>query len=383
MHRRDLIRRLLASSLASRFGLGRFSSALGAVAVGPNAATIYRAAFGWDDDLSPEDRERLRGAPKVDLADPAVEPLLRKAAPMLKAMREAAAVGPCDWGVEIDSADKLNRDRLGLSPMYGVRAACLSARIQAAGGREREALDDLFAGLTLAHRIGADGVLIARVFECAGEVAVFLTLGRLLPDLRRATLDDLSARFDALAPPEPASAVIGPESRFVVGVLSGQIKSMGPKLGDADWARIDLKSDEVAALRALVGDDRDALLAHVEATGPAFAELGRCLDLPRPDHAAALAEFARSRRATDPVVASLVEAVAGARHMADRRIALRAMLRAGIALVRDGEPAFSRVADPFGAGPFGLERRGRGRVIRSAMADPEKPEVSLAIGDAG
>ena len=40
--------------------------------------------------------------------------------------------------------------------------------------------------------------------------------------------------------------------------------------------------------------------------------------------------------------------------------ALRSMLRAGIALVRDGEPAFRAEADPFGVGPFGLNLRGRG-----------------------
>ena len=58
------------------------------------------------------------------------------------------------------------------------------------------------------------------------------------------------------------------------------------------------------------------------------------------------------------------------------------MLRAGIVLVRDGEPAFRAVSDPFGTGPFGLERRGKGYLIRSAMNDEGKPEVSLAIGDA-
>jgi hypothetical protein len=58
------------------------------------------------------------------------------------------------------------------------------------------------------------------------------------------------------------------------------------------------------------------------------------------------------------------------------------MLRAGVAMVRDGEPVFRAELDPFGTGSFGLERRGKGYLIRSALNDEGKPDVSLAIGDA-
>jgi hypothetical protein len=40
------------------------------------------------------------------------------------------------------------------------------------------------------------------------------------------------------------------------------------------------------------------------------------------------------------------------------------------------------VPDPFGSGPFQLERRGKGCLIRSALNDGAKPEVSLEIGEA-
>ncbi len=46
-------------------------------------------------------------------------------------------------------------------------------------------------------------------------------------------------------------------------------------------------------------------------------------------------------------------------------------------------PLFARAeSDPFGTGAFGLERRGKGYLIRSALNDGGKPEVSLEIGDA-
>ena len=77
----------------------------------------------------------------------------------------------------------------------------------------------------------------------------------------------------------------------------------------------------------------------------------------------------------------LVESAWGGRHMVDRMLALRAMLKAGLALIRAGEPAFRMVTDPFGAGPFGLERIGEGYLIRSALDDEGKPEVTLVVGD--
>ena len=96
----------------------------------------------------------------------------------------------------------------------------------------------------------------------------------------------------------------------------------------------------------------------------------------------ALDEFASAERWTHPVAAGLVESAWGVRHMVDRMRALRSMLHAGLVLVRDGEPAFRAEFDPFGTGAFGLERRGKGFQIRSALNDEGKPEVSLEIGDA-
>jgi hypothetical protein len=53
----------------------------------------------------------------------------------------------------------------------------------------------------------------------------------------------------------------------------------------------------------------------------------------------------------------------------------------GLALVRHGEDAFLAKSDPFGTGAFALERRGKGYLIRSALYDESKPEVSLDVGD--
>ena len=221
----------------------------------------------------------------------------------------------------------------------------------------------MFAGLALAHRLGTGGVLIARVLESSGKFTAFQTLGRILPDLEPATIEDLSRRLEALPPPEPASATIGPESRFVVGSLRAKLLAHGPMVAGEDWDEVGFSEEEAAVLKRLTGGDRAKLLAHLDTTGPAFAELARRLDLPRPEYRAALTEFAAAERSTQPVVAGLVAAAWGGRHMVDRIGALRSMFPAGLALVRGGEPAF-RDRRSLRLGPI------RPRTAREGLPDP-------------
>jgi hypothetical protein len=354
----------------------------GAPTEGPNAAVVYRKAFGWAEGLGPEDSERLRKPATIAIDDQHVAALIQQARPALEAIREAAAIGQCRWGTVTVTSDDLGKGHLNASNLNVIRVACLSVRRHAKSGKGRDALDDVFAGLSLAHRVGTRGFLIARVLECGGEIPAFQTLGRILPDLDRVTLNELSRRLDALPPPEPVSAAIGPESRFILGSLRTKLMAIGPVIEGAEWAGLGFDEEEAETLERLSGRDRAKLLIHLEATVPAFAELARRLDLPRPGCRTALDEFAKAERSSHPIAAGLVETAWGVRHVVDRMRALRSMLHAGIALIREGEPAFKAQSDPFGTGAFGLERRGTGYLIRSALNDGGKPEVSLEIGDA-
>jgi hypothetical protein len=382
MLRRDLLRVLMATPLA-RWLKSWVPPASGSAATeGTNAADLYRRTFGWSEGLGPEDSERLRKAATIAIDDPRVLGLIRRADPALEALREAATIDRCRWGTEAVSSDDLGKGHLDVSNLNVIHVACLSARRHARSGRGRKALDDVFAALALAHRIGTGGFRFARILECGGEVPAFQTLARILPRLNRVALDDLSRRLEVLPAPEPASAAIGPESRFILGSLRTKLMAIGPVVQDAEWVELGFDEDEATALKRLTGGDRAELLTHLEATVPAFNELARRLDLPRPGCRAALYEFAMAEQSTHPIAAGQVENAWGVRHVVDRMRALRSMLHAGVVLVRESEPAFRAQSDPFGTGAFGLERRGKGYLIRSALNDEGKPEVSLEIGDA-
>jgi len=378
MFRRDLLRALTATHLAGWLRPWASPASGGETSAAANAADVYRKAFDWAEGLRPDDSGWLRKSPTRPIDDRRVDDLIRQGRSALKAIRKASTIDRCDWGNATVTTADLGRGRFNAANLNVVRLACLSARRHAKAGR---ALDDVFAALKLSHRIGADGLLIARVLECGGEIPAFQALGRILPVLDRATLDDLSRRLNALPPPEPASAVIDPESRFIVGSYRSKLAAAGPIIEGGQWGEAGFDENEASALRVLTGGDRAKLIVHLDATSPAFAELARRLDLPRPGCRAALDEFAETERSNQPIVAGLVESVWGTRHVVDRMRALRSMLRAGIALVRDGEPAFRAEPDPFGAGEFGLERRGNGWLIRSALDDDAKPEVSIEIGE--
>jgi hypothetical protein len=251
MLRRDLLHALMATALASwlrpwvppEFG---FPAADGA-----NAADVYRKAFGWAESLAPEESEWLRKAATAAIDDQHVDALIQQARPVLEAIREAAAIDQCRWGIETVTNDDLGKGHLNVSNLNVIRVACLSARRHAKSGQDRDALDDAFAGLTLAHRVGAGGCLIARILECADEIPAFETLARILPGLERAALDDLTRRLAALPPPEPASAAIGPESRYILGLLRTKFMAIGPVVDGAKWAELGLDEEEATALKRL------------------------------------------------------------------------------------------------------------------------------------
>jgi hypothetical protein len=382
MFRRELLRALMATPLVSWLRPWVPSAFGGAATTGRNAADLYRKAFDWAEGLLPEQSKQLREVVTVAIDEQWVGAMFKQARPVLKAMRDATAIDQCRWGAETIKSDDLGKGHLNVCNLNVIHVACLSARRHAKSGKYRDALDDAFAGLTLAHRIGAGGFIFARILECGGETTAFQALGRILPDLERSALDDVLRRLAILAPPEPASAAIGSESRFILGSLRSKLMTTGPMVEDAEWAELGFDEQDSAAFKQLTGGDRAKLLAHLDATVPAFVELARRVNLPRPGCRAALDDFAVAEHSTHPIAAGLVENAWGVRHMVDRMRALRAMLQAGVALIREGEPAFRAEPDVFGTGAFGLERRGKGYLIRSALRDEGKPEISLEIGDA-
>lgn len=205
MLRRDLLQSWMATPLGGWLRRWVLLRSDGEATEGPNAADVYRRAFGWAEGLRPEESGLLREATTIAIDDPHVGALIQQARPALQAIREASALDQCRWETETVTSDDLGKGHLDVSNLNVIRVACLSARRHAKSGQTRDALDDVFACLTLAHRIGTGGCLFARILECGGEVPAFQTLGRILPGL-----DSGSRRpFEASRRPAPSGTGLG------------------------------------------------------------------------------------------------------------------------------------------------------------------------------
>lgn len=374
-----MLRLLTSAPLLGRLsGWGAFAQSPSGAAT--NAADVYRRTFAWSEAVWRERWQEVYASLEAPRLGPDVDRWLKEAQPALRTLREAASIKACRWGDENLTVEGIDRDRLEIGHNFPGRMACLSARRLAEKGRFEESLDDAFAALSFARRIGEDGVLIARLFQCAGETAACQTLGRILPLLDRPALASLANRLDASPPPAPFSTNVLPESRFILGSLRGLLSNANAVLTEDDWARLKLDADETAILKRLSGGERVRLLAHLDEAGPAFEELGRVLDLQLREREGALGEFARTHRETAILAVGFIEHAQPAATAVERIGLIFKMLRAGVLLIRDGEPAFLAPRDPYAAGPFGLERRGEGLILRSAFPGVKTPTTEFAIG---
>lgn len=385
MLRRDLLGLLAAPFVRWRnFFAGTPAGA--AIADAGNAAPLYEEAFRRLERVVEGHKTLLRNRATwlaADLTDEQATRLLDDAKPTLDALRAASRLGDCRWEPARITHEDLLKGRL--DPAHGrvVDLLDLSAERHARVGDFRAMRGDIDAALTLARRLAADGILMARLLGYSCEVGTWQAFGRIVPLLDRTTCDDLAGWVDELPAPEPASAVVAPEARFILDSTRARLAEPGPALIDeAGWVKFWVHPEDRPALTRITGGEPARLLTHLEASEPAYRKLARRLDLTRPDVWAGLAQFEAEHAATFPIAARLVDPFRGVRHNRHRIEATRALARAGLILRGQGEAAFEALADPFGVdgAGFGREPVGRATVLRSALRDDWRPAVELTIG---
>jgi hypothetical protein len=127
-------------------------------------------------------------------------------------------------------------------------------------------------------------------------------------------------------------------------------------------------------------DDRSVarLIRALEALSPFYEEQRRLIGLPRDQFDAQWPE-AQKKVAADPLARTLLPALSKVIDARDRSRARLAMLKAAVAVVRDGQGALAKHADPFGKGPIQYAVRPQGFELRSALTLDGKP-VTLVVG---
>ena len=87
----------------------------------------------------------------------------------------------------------------------------------------------------------------------------------------------------------------------------------------------------------------------------------------------------QAKQAASPVARALLPAVTKCVNARDRYRARLALLKAAVAVARDGQAALEQHADPFGGGPFDYQATDRGFELRSKLQLDGQP-VTLKVG---
>jgi hypothetical protein len=224
--------------------------------------------------------------------------------------------------------------------------------------------------------------MVSMLVDYAVEHVAIDATARLLPDLDAAGLRRVAERLDTLPPAATLERAFDTEQRHFGGWAIRWLK---------DLERAGAK-DMLAKVQALVGpspdseeilklvDDASAarLVQALEALDPFFDEQRRLVVLPR-DRFLAQWPAAQKKQSANPVARVMLPVTTKIVDARDRYRARFAMLKAAVAVVRDGQAALAKHPDPFGSGPFEYKALPQGFELRSKLT-LEGKAVTLTVG---
>jgi hypothetical protein len=347
--------------------------------VATNAALKYWQAFA---QLPPRDEAQQRRLAdwRTTPLDDAARKLASESEKSFLYLRRGAALPQCDWSLDYEDGVGLLLPHLDKARTLAL-FACLRARIALADGQAENAVDNLLAALALGRRV-ADPIMIALLVDYAVEQNAIDALALVLPQLDGPALRRLAERLDALPPAATLDQTIVTERDYFGGWtirwLKEQERTAGGNLR-ANVQALIVGSQDAEEVMKLV-DDRSArrLIETLEALGPFYEEQRRLVGLPRKQFLAEWPTF-QKKHSANPVGRLMLPALVKVVDARDRAAGRLALLKAAVAVKRDGEPALAKHADPFGTGPFQYTARPHGFELRSALQIDGKP-VTLVVG---
>ncbi len=330
-----------------------------------NPAVLYLQAFGQYPALSDvRDKGLLAEPPTLSQVDG--EERTARFDAMFKLIRRASRMNePCDWGTDpADGPAAIGPNLVSVRRSY--QAVQARAHYALGAGRDRDAAEDLGAVLVLGRNVGREGALMPTMLGLALESAVVKFVADNFARFSPASLRLLQEQIGrAPARPSIKQAMVAEQGLYLQWFVDRleQIQSAPPS--EAGRAMELARTMLSGALDEKVKDvDRMIDEAHGSVAG--LLEYFRQLE-PLYRHAGRLA--VASPEALERETAAFQQAVAGhsnqlarvampnvgkARRSELELVADAAMLRAALALRLDGEPAFRKIQDPFGSGPFVL-----------------------------
>ena len=234
----------------------------------------------------------------------------------------------------------------------------LRARFLIQQNQPSQAVDEILDVMALGRNVDrANPVMVTSLVAIGVEELAMSELAKTLPTLPRELVAALPDRLRALPPTTPFADLIRGEQKFGGGMLAQQLKAPdAQKAFDAMspfYTTLEKASEETPPLSAA---DLKRKMSDAVST----------IDKDQPV----------SRALAQNMVSSFV-AFYSAWCM---HITHRAMLEAGVVVVRDGPDAVKSSIDPFGDGPFELAKTAGGFELRSKLTDRADKPISMRFG---
>jgi hypothetical protein len=363
-----------------------------------NPALLYYQAMILDVELPAADRDYLfqnewRGQKLPDR----LGKLINSYNARLRYLRNASrATVPCDWGIDFSPGPDTLLPHLARCKQMG-NLADLRAQWELQNGDKAGARDDLLAAFALGRNTSRDNSLIGALVQFAVQNNVIETAARGFGLLDGATLEQLKVGFDAApAAGTLANAYQNGERYCNYEWLERKILQWQKESGGDD-AKVMTQANEL--FQNFSGDNGSnelvvaltrvktsaALLEMVRGAEPFYAQATQLLTLPHPQFEEQAKTFEAALESSgNPLLKVVFPSLTKARQKEFRTEALLAMFNAAAAFKANGAPGFNAVADPFGQGPFQMNRfmyegNDRGFQLTSAYAGYGYPETLIFL----
>jgi len=378
MRRVGICLSVLATSLLFGAPVGAQPRA-GGSELAANAALKYWQAFAHLPPRNDEQQRRI-GDWRATPLDAQARRLVEDSQNSFLYLRRGAALPRCDWSLNYEDGIGLLLPQLDRSRTLTL-LACLRARLALADGHPAEAIDDILSVFALGRHI-ADPIMVSLLVDYSLEQNAIDAVALMLPKLDAGALRRVAERLDALPTAGTLEQTLVTErdyfSAWAIRWLKEQEKSGGGDL-KGKVKSLMLGSEGADEILRLV-DDKSAtrLIQALEELRPFYEEQRRLVMLPRDQFLVQWPELEK-RQSANVTAKAMLPSVIKVVDARDRHRARFAMLKAAVAVTRDGQGALPNHTDPFGQGPFEYKALPKGFELRSKLTLENKP-IILTVG---
>jgi hypothetical protein len=321
-----------------------------------------------------------------------------------KLVRQAArATVPCDWGIDMSAGPATLLPQLART-----KAVLLAAKFRALWalqhGRQADAREELVAAFVLGRNVARDGTLISTLVQIAMESIDCRTVAELFGHFSTENLQQLLDGFEAAPARRTVAECVPTEKAFFLDWILRRIEAL-QQANPGDEAKVMNSVHELFAgvldapaegeqplpanswerIAQAAGGTSAGVVKLVRDLEPFEQQLAVVLALPHGEYEGRMEQLmAEVQRSPNPLLSLLFPSWEKVRPRELMALMNLAMVRAAVEYKLHGLAALQNVTDPWGQGPFELQRfvfQGvdRGFELKSACRKNGWPEVLIFV----